>query len=135
MKTSCGECGAELQESPSLSTKERRPCPNCGSMTRAIQVSISENIAIREKLGVKGKHKDAKKPFIVTVSGDDLHRKTGNWMKLDRVIDRENNLYKEEVKDPETGHIVHRCEEPLTEHRGHGTEKHRKDSSKGGGNR
>jgi len=92
-------------------------------MTRAIQISISENVVIHEILGMKAKHKDAKRPYVELVSGDDLHRKTGKWMKLSRLIDRENDLYKEEVKNPETGDIVHRCEESLSEHTGHSSAK------------
>ena len=41
------------------------------------------------------------------------------------VIDRENDLYKEVVTDPDTGKIIHQCEEPLSEHVGHGSAKHR----------
>jgi hypothetical protein len=44
-------------------------------------------------------------------------------MKLERLIDRAKNWYKEVVRDPETGEIIHKCEEPLREHRGHGTVK------------
>lgn len=40
-------------------------------------------------------------------------------MNLSRLIDRENNLYKEEVKDSATGDIIHRCEEPLSDNKGH----------------
>ena len=123
MRSNCGECGAELEDSPSLPTEECTPCPACGSITRAIHVFISESVTIREKLGMKGKHKGEEKPFIESVSGDDLHRKTGKWMKLTRVINRDNNQYREEVKDPETGDTVHRCEEPLSDHKGHGSAK------------
>ena len=123
MRSSCGECGVVLEDSPSFPPESRTPCPACGSITRAIQVSISESIVVREKLGMKTKHEEAKKPYIESVSGDDLHRKTGKWMKLSRLIDRENNLYKEEVKDLATGDIVHRCDEPLSDHRGHGSAK------------
>lgn len=123
VKCNCGECGVELEESPSLPHESRMPCPACGSITRAIQVSISESIVVREKLGMKGKRAGEKKSYIESISGDDLHRKTGKWMKLSRLIDRENNVYKEEVKDPATGDIVHRCEEPLSDHKGHGSAK------------
>lgn len=103
MRSTCGQCGAELSESASLQPEQRTPCPSCGSITRAIQVSISERVVIREKLGMKARHKDAKKPYVESVSGDDLHRKTGKWMKLSRLIDRENDLYRKEVKNPSTG--------------------------------
>ena len=35
-------------------------------------------------------------------------------------IDRENDQYQEVVTDPSTGEAVHRCEEPLSQHTGHG---------------
>ncbi len=41
---------------------------------------------------------------------------------LDRVIDRENNSYKEIITD-KNGNIVHRCIEPLSEHQGYGSAK------------
>jgi hypothetical protein len=47
-------------------------------------------------------------------------------MQLTRIIDREKDLYKEVVKDPDTGEIVHECEEPLSQHIGHGTAKCKK---------
>jgi hypothetical protein len=65
---------------------------------------------------------------IEQVAGDDLFRLTGKWHKLARVIDRENNRYFEEVIDPETGQVIHRCEEPLSEHRGHGSDKPKRTS-------
>jgi hypothetical protein len=40
-----------------------------------------------------------------------------------RVIDRENNLYKEVVTNAETGEVIHACEEPLSKHIGHGSAK------------
>ncbi len=57
------------------------------------------------------------------VVGYDLHRKTGRWMRLQRVIDRVNNWYREIIHDPKTGEIVHQTDEPLTEHQGHGDAK------------
>jgi hypothetical protein len=44
-------------------------------------------------------------------------------MLLERVIDRAKNWYKKLITDPETGKVVHHCEEPLTDHRGHGSAK------------
>lgn len=70
------------------------------------------------------------KPYYEAVVGDDLHRKTGIWMKLERVIDRAKDWYKEVVTEPKTGKFIHRCEEPLSEHRGHGSAKQRKRKTK-----
>jgi hypothetical protein len=55
--------------------------------------------------------------------GDDLHRKSGRWMKLERRIDREENHYYEKITDPDTGKIIHLSDEPLSRHQGHGSAK------------
>lgn len=47
-------------------------------------------------------------------------------MKKERLIDRDNDLYKEIVIDPVTGDVVHKCEEPLSKHFGHGSDKTKK---------
>lgn len=48
-------------------------------------------------------------------------------MQRDLMIDRENDRYFERVVDPETGKVLRICEEPLSQHQGHGTAN--KDSS------
>lgn len=119
----CAKCGRALDENPVMPVEERKPCPSCGSVARNIHVTINETMTMREKLGLKGRHSGRKKPFIEQVSGDDLHRKSGKWMKHSRVIDRDNDSYHEVVKDPKSGKIVHECKEPLSQHRGHGSAK------------
>jgi len=44
-------------------------------------------------------------------------------MDKERVIDRDNDVYKEKVVDPKTGETIHHCEEKLSEHYGHGSDK------------
>lgn len=116
----CGACGLALEEDASLPVESRAPCPACGSTTRSFHVTIHGKVVVRSKLGMKGKHAGGGKPFIEQVSGNDLHYKTGKYMKHSRVIDRDNDLYHEVVTDPETGEVVHECKEPLSHHRGHG---------------
>jgi len=72
---------------------------------------------------MKGKHPEGKKPFIEQVSGDDYNRDIGEWRKLERVIDRDNDAYKEVITDPKTGKVIKHCEEPLSKHTGHGSAK------------
>ena len=72
---------------------------------------------------MKQKRPGHKKPIYESVSGDDLHRATGQWNKLTREIDRENNLYKEVITNPESGDVLRHCEEPLTDHFGRGSAK------------
>ncbi|HUK55579.1 MAG TPA: zinc ribbon domain-containing protein, partial [Nitrospiria bacterium] len=59
--------------------------------------------------------------------GDDLHKKSGKWYKKERIIDKDNDQYKEVISDPETGEIIHECQEPLSEHRNHGSAKNKDD--------
>jgi len=76
------------------------------------------------------KHKNSQgKTLAEGLSGDDLHRKSGKWMKKERLIDRANDRYKEVVTDPETGSVVHQSEEPLSQHRGYGSAKKNKKKS------
>jgi len=128
---SCGKCKIPLEEDPHLPSNERILCPNCGSVTRLFHVSIHDTVTMKSKLGMKARHPDGGKPFIEQISGDDLQRKTGKWMKLSRVIDRENDHYHEVVSDPSTGEIVHECKERLSDHKGHGAAKYKNKKENG----
>jgi hypothetical protein len=55
-------------------------------------------------------------------TGDDFHKASGTWRKRERLIDRDSDLYQEVITDADDN-VVHRCEEPLSSHRGHGTAK------------
>ena len=89
-----------LLEPADLLPPERDPCQSCGSSARLCRVSIAAAAIARSKLGMKGKHAGGGKPFVEMVSGDDPHRKSGKWMKLSRVIDREHDQDSETVMDP-----------------------------------
>ena len=126
----CAGCGCLLDEDTSSSPEIRTPCPVCGSINRIIHVSVQESMAVKEKLGMKGRHAGGRKPFIEEVCGDDLHRDSGTWMTLSRVIDRENDMYHEVIKDPVSGIVHHECREPLSVHRGHGAAKPKTDEAR-----
>jgi hypothetical protein len=70
---------------------------------------------------MKARHSAGGRPFHEAKSGANLQRSTGRWMERDLVVDRKNDRYIERVVDPKTGEVIHVCEEPLSEHRGHGT--------------
>jgi hypothetical protein len=50
-----------------------------------------------------------------------LFRETGRWHVVYRTLNKRANTYDEEIRDRETGELVHECHEPLTEHQGHGS--------------
>jgi hypothetical protein len=122
----CRNCGLELEDGSGTPVEDGSGCPGCGFTSRHIALSLSETITFHEMLGLKGRHATGGRPFIEQKVGDDFHRKSGRWMRLERSIDREKNWYKEIITDPETGKIVHECEEPLSAHRDHGDKKSRR---------
>jgi DNA-directed RNA polymerase subunit RPC12/RpoP len=122
-KSKCGNCGTMLNESPHIAIHDRNACPECGSLSRFIEANITDSVTFRERVGLKAKRPGLKRPHFESVSGDDLHRATGQWNRLERVIDRENNRYREEVVDPSTGRVIRLCEEPLTAHQNRGSAK------------
>ena len=42
-----------------------------------------------------------------------------------RCINRKDDRYTEIVRDPETGEVIHHCDEKLSDHTGHGSDKNR----------
>jgi hypothetical protein len=125
----CGECGQPLDEIPF--DPNRQPCPFCGSTRRILNASASDVIEIKEQMRMQsidpaltGKAKLR----LDQIEGDDLHRNSGQWNKKIRVIDKNNDRYLETITDPKTGEVIHHCEEPLSEHFGHGSAKKLPDS-------
>jgi len=113
----CGNCGQKLSGDDKI-------CPSCGSRHRVL--AIREKITAHEQIKGKVKKKGIRKPVREFKSGDDLHRKSRKWYHREILIDREKNYYREIIKDKDTGEIIHICEEPLSEHIGHGSAKYRK---------
>ncbi len=114
----CGGCGLAVTW-PESGT-DRQPCPNCGATTRAYARSVAAVAVARASLSLKARRAGKGRPFLESKVGSSLWRKFGRWMHLERVVDRENDSYRELVKDPETGEVVHQCDEPLSKHVGHG---------------
>ncbi|MEM3488580.1 MAG: hypothetical protein QXO75_02820 [Nitrososphaerota archaeon] len=87
---------------------------------------LSEKIDLREKIMMRKFPKGKKEWSIEYIEGDEM-QKNGKWVKKRRLIDRENNRYYENITVSETKEVIHKCDEPLTQHIGHGSDKpHRK---------
>jgi predicted nucleic acid-binding Zn-ribbon protein len=119
----CKECGAVLSDP---SEENRKPCPKCGSMLRNIKIEITETIKVYDSINFK--HKDPTKTgkakvFAEGFSGYEYSHSRKKTVSKQRLIDRKNNLYREVVVDSETGDLIHKCEEPLKQHQGHGSTK------------
>jgi hypothetical protein len=117
----CAGCGMVLSRPCDLQV--RSPCPTCGSMARVIEVSITETLEAHDSVGFKHKREGHPKPIAEGISADDFFRKEEKWVTKERLIDREANRYHEKVTNPDTGEVIHICDEPLDEHIGHGAGK------------
>ena len=118
----CGNCNTILDEL-GIPADSRTECPSCGSTIRLFGKLLEGSLEFHSELGYKARRGGKGKPFLKGVIRGDLYRKIGRWMRLERVIDRENDAYKEVVIDPKTGEEVYRCEEPLSQHLGHGDDR------------
>ncbi|MGC1133561.1 MAG: hypothetical protein WA941_12120 [Nitrososphaeraceae archaeon] len=78
---------------------------------------------------MKGRHDGIGMPFLESKDVPDIYRKTGRSVRRRMRVDRDNNRYTEEVEDKETGEIIHSVDEPLSEHRGHGSARRKKNDT------
>ncbi|MFT3916567.1 MAG: hypothetical protein QM704_21555 [Anaeromyxobacteraceae bacterium] len=97
----------------------------CGETARTIHEEIGDHCHAHDRVGFKVKQPGKKDPVLEGLSGDEIRKATGGWVKKDRLIDREHDRYVEHVVDIETGEVLRNCDEPLSEHVGHGSDKPR----------
>ena len=116
----CGQCRTPLDEPLQTQTESRIPCPRCGSTSRLTEKAHAATISFRALLGMKAREPGRRKPFLEQFSGASFFWKAQRWVDRLMRFDKRNDQYQEVVTDPETGTIIHKCEEPLSKHRGHG---------------
>jgi hypothetical protein len=78
---------------------------------------------MKDSIGMKAKAASSKKPFYEYFGGAEWSHRFQKFMAKIRIIDRRNDLYREEVTDPDTGDRLHHCSEPLSMHSGRGSAK------------
>lgn len=89
-----------------------------------LQISVHDDIATPLREFVKTKAREGKgRPIVEQVSGDDVRKQTGQWVRRTMLINRKEDQYMEHVVDPASGEVHHHWEEPLSQHRGHGDAK------------
>jgi len=123
----CTKCGIVVSEN--IQSSERIPCSNCGSILRNVDITVSETAKAYDS--VRGKCKDPSRKSKDKLradffSGYEKQYSTGKIVKKTRIIDKDQDKYFEEVVDPEINEVIHRCEEKLSRHRGHGHAKTKK---------
>jgi predicted RNA-binding Zn-ribbon protein involved in translation (DUF1610 family) len=120
---SCAVCKTSINIANDTPEK-RAVCPNCGSSRRCHEISLHlQGGTARVGLELKAKSPSKKKPHVELKSVPSMSKKLGKPMKHVRLIDRGNDRYFESVTDYESGELIHHEDEPLSEHKGHGTAK------------
>jgi hypothetical protein len=119
----CSTCNADLPTNYCEPDFIETPCPACGSTKRLVEIISEEHYdrPIREESRSRLFQQGYKKPILEEISRDDWSRSRGRWVQLDRTIDRLNDRYTERVIDPESEEVIHHCDEPLSQHQGHGS--------------
>jgi len=109
----CNNCLRQL-------TENQKICSHCGSSSRAINKSFSDEVGLRDNLRLK-EFTQGLKSFVVHLKQgwfqSDNTNKHPDGVQLTQLIDRRNNLYKKNVVDEKTGSVVKNLEETLDKHR------------------
>ena len=117
----CRTCGANIYENDKETINI---CPKCGSTELVNYLVVCDRIELHDNAKGKTEKIPGKRKYAKEYqSGQERSVSLNKWVDKQRVIDRENNRYYEKVTDIETGEIIHECEELLTEHLGHGSDK------------
>jgi hypothetical protein len=122
----CARCNANLPNY--LLDGANVPCPLCGATTRNHFVTITDHFEARDGYRAKAKRPSlpsAKKLRSDSYSGVEPSHKHGKLVRVQRIIDKDNDLYFERISDLESGETLHECKEPLSEHTGRGSAKPR----------
>jgi hypothetical protein len=119
----CGNCGTILDKNPNTTIVNQHTCIECGSQKRSARIDVESGMNSKFIIKAREGKRKKGKPVLEQIVGDQFDHKTNRWIKKKRVIDVSNDWYVEIIQNPETGEITHRCEEPLSKHRGHGSAK------------
>ena len=94
----CGDCGRVLEQRSDVAAHERRPCPNCGSLVRNINVHLSETLTFHDTLRARTKRSGKGGWILDTMSGDNYTRDLEAWGKRGLTMDKEKDLYHEVIE-------------------------------------
>jgi len=124
MTVICAKCGKALWEAPG----DQRPsvehlCADCGGQAPSRQVADQDSSGLRESAKLQDRDDPTRKPAREVVVRDEVTRDSGRWSDRKIETDRRNDLYEETVTDQETGAVIHKKTERLSDHKGHGADK------------
>jgi hypothetical protein len=111
----CTDCNAALENGAIK-------CNSCGSDKKTIRLLVEDEISLYDQVKIKSKGKiDGRKIYHQLIKGHESSA-DGNMVDKLRIINNIDNVYFEEIKDLD-GNVIHKCQEKLSEHKGHGSAK------------
>lgn len=119
----CSKCNSTLIEDANSS--DWSWCRVCQPNHRVGVERIDESLAVADQEGTRHKGftpglSRTKGIRFLDIDEPSFSVARQRWMRLQRRLDYKNDHYKEVVSDPESGEIIHYCDEPLSQHQGRG---------------
>jgi hypothetical protein len=99
-------------------------CPECGSDKLIVKVAVADTLSVglKELVKLKGRSGPGKSGIRrELVQGDELTTITGLWARKHRLMDKDEDQYRELVIEEISGKVLRDVSEPLTSHQGRGS--------------
>jgi hypothetical protein len=90
---------------------------------------MNEDVELHEFVKIKLKKEGCSHKHHIKLEmkvGEEYSENIKKYSDCYRLIDRENDKYREIIREHDTGKLIHSCEEPLSMHINHGTAKSKK---------
>lgn len=116
----CDPCDALILEEIDPNDPEHVTCKSCGAKLKPF---TAPGTLLKGEVWREGVSKSKGWLAKVLIAFRPQHNRNGALARHERIIDRRNNHYSEQVTLLDSGEVVHRCDEPLSDHQGHGSAK------------
>jgi hypothetical protein len=94
----CGQCHQLLAEPSDLPVENRQPCPDCRSLSRHMNITLSDTVIVHECLRVRTKQAGKGGWRVDTRTGDDYTHDLAAWGKREFTTDRDADRYREAIE-------------------------------------
>ena len=130
----CADCDTLLVSGPGAGAAFPTPCPACGSRNQKLQLAFHDDASakIHDLMDLKAKddsYPSKSKLRQHIIQGSELRKSVGDYVEKERVIDKDNNIYREYITDKD-GNVIRSVEESLKDHFGRGSAKFKGDLPK-----
>lgn len=124
-EVACQECGQPLLASV-MYADPHPPCPACGAVSLLVKVTMAETIEVHDSMKFDacedGKSRKKGRFAWGHVKRDWFHRE-GVWANVSRQFNKREDTYEEVITYEDSGEVIRKVRERLSEHRGRGSAK------------